>query len=663
MDRSQARTRGFHVLPVLIALFLNLFFGPVSPFVAPSPVNALGASTFNALDGNLTDDGPETDWCTPAPNRTVGTDTPSGPGDSSFVSGNNKEDTDVPTIGAGSIPNNKDDLLREYIASETVGEDLFVYLAWVRADATGTSTIDFEFNQSDQVSSNGTTKVRTDGDLLVSFDFQANPGSGGGYTVTLILRTWDSDAGDNPDPTSSPPNTGAWVNPVDLVASGLAEGSVNFFGTSQDPIAIDDCVTAAAGDTLDNGEFGEAVLNLTDILGGDCEAFGSLFAKSRSSGSSFGSDLKDLIAPIPVNLTTCATIVILKEDQFGNPVGGATFNIAPDPFDPAHTGDLDVLDDTGAGGYAGADEDPTPGRIELNGVEPFSAGGGYTVCEIAPPPGDYVMDPNCIQLVVGANATVTFGPFVNEFLFPVLRIEKTPDEDPQNPGANDVQAGDDAVFSITLFNDGTGTADGATLNDPLPAMANGWEIIANPGGESAWADCTITGDAGDPQTLNCGPEDLVAGESFTVTLSAETQAPEDCGDKDNPVATGDADDAELVTDSGNLDVLCGDLDVEKTPDEDPQDESANDIFAGDFATFSIVTTNTGDGIAKGSTLDDLLPAVENGWTLLGPTGPEDHRRSGRSAATGLRSRGHRGRRLAIGPSRHRDDHRGLRHAR
>ena len=284
-----------------------------------------------------------------------------------------------------------------------------------------------------------------------------------------------------------------------------------------------------------------------------------------------------------------------------------------------------MLDDTGAGGYTGADEDPTPGTIFLSGVEPFTDGDGYEVCETAPPPGDYVPDPNCISMDVDANSSVVFGPFVNEFLFPVLRIEKTPDEDAQNAGANDVQAGDDAVFGITLFNDGTGTADGATLNDPLPIMTNGWEIISpNPGAETEWASCAITGSAGAQQTLNCGPEDIVAGDSRTVTVSAETQAPEDCGDKNNPVATGDADDADPVTDSGNLDVLCGNLDVEKSPDEDPQDASANDIFAGENAVFSILTTNNGDGIAKGSTLDDWLPAVTNGWTILGPVGPEDH---------------------------------------
>ena len=592
-----------------------MVLGPLTPFVS-LPAAALGTSSFNALDGNLTDDGAETDWCTPAPNLVPGYDSASGSSDTSFSSNNNKEDSDIPTLANGTIPNNKDDLLREYVASETIGSDLYVYLAWIRADSTGTSTIDFEFNQSDVVSSNGKTKLRTTGDLLVTFDFQANPGSGGGYDVDLTLYTWDAAAADQPDPTSNPANTGKWVNPVDLVTSGLAEGSVNFFGTSQDPIAIDDCVN---GGTLDNGEFGEAVLNLSDILGADCRAFGSIFTKSRSSNP-MSADLKDRIDPLPVDLSTCSKIIILKEDQFGDPVGGATFTITPNPFSAAHTGSLDVLDDTGAGGYSGADEDPAPGIIELNDVEPYSANGGYEICEKSAPSDDYVKDDTCVTKVVGPNSEVTFGPFVNELLFPVLRIEKTPDEG-TDASANDVTAGDDAVFGITLYNDGTGAADGATLDDDLPAMANGWAIIANPGAEDAWADCEITGTAGGAQNLSCGPEDIEAGGSRTVTVSAETLAPDDCGDQDNPVATGAADNADSVTDGGNIDVLCGDLDVEKYPDEDAQDGSVNDIYAGDDAVFSIVTSNNGDGEARGSTLDDDLPIAENGWAIIANPGP------------------------------------------
>lgn len=601
-----------------------MVLGPLTPFVS-LPAAALGTSSFNALDGNLTDDGAETDWCTPAPNLVPGYDSPSGSSDTSFSSNNNKEDSDIPTLANGTIPNNKDDLLREYVASETIGSDLYVYLAWIRADATGTSTIDFEFNQSDVVSSNGATKVRTDGDLLVTFDFQANPGSQGGYDVDLDLWTWSSGTADQPDPTSNPVNTGKWINPIDLDDALLAEGSVN----SGD---VTDCVNGDV--TLTTGTFGEAVLNLSDILGGDCRAFGSLFTKSRSSNP-MSADLKDRIDPLPVDLSTCSKIIILKEDQFGDPVGGATFTITPDPFSAAHTGSLDVIDDTGAGGYSGADEDPAPGVIELNDVEPYSANGGYEICEKSAPSDDYVKDDTCVTQVVGPNSEVTFGPFVNEFLFPELRIEKTPDEDGADASANDVTAGDDAVFGITLYNDGTGTADGATLDDDLPAMANGWAIIANPGAEDAWTDCEITGAAGGVQNLSCGPEDIEAGGSRTVTVSAETLAPDDCGDVNNPVATGAADNADSVTDAGNIDVLCGDLDVEKYPDEDAQDGSLNDIYAGGHhpedhsgdqhhdAVFSIVTTNNGDGEARDSTLDDDLPIVENGWVIIANLGDED----------------------------------------
>ena len=88
-----------------------------------------------------------------------------------------------------------------------------------------------------------------------------------------------------------------------------------------------------------------------------------------------------------MDFTTCATIVIEKVDQFGAPVGGAEFSLTPDRFSAAHTDFLNVLDDTGAGGRQRRDEDPTPGRIEVNGVEPFVAP-GYEICEIAAPPGD-----------------------------------------------------------------------------------------------------------------------------------------------------------------------------------------------------------------------------------------------------------------------------------
>jgi fimbrial isopeptide formation D2 family protein/uncharacterized repeat protein (TIGR01451 family) len=387
------RANSFRAFPVLLAFLINLVIGPLAPLAQTSPVAALSGTFFNATDGNLVDNsGPEVDWCTPAPNRDEGFDTPSGATDTSFSSSNNKEDSDVPTLSLGTIPNNKDDLLREYVASETINGDLFVYLAWVRADSTGTSTIDFEFNQSAQVSSNGVTKVRTDGDLLVTFDFQANPGSQGGYAVNLELRTWSSGTADQPDPTSSPVNTGKWINEVDLDDLALAEGSVN--GSD-----VTDCVSGDV--TLATGTFGEAALNLSDILGGSCKSFGSLFTKSRSSNS-FSADLKDRIDPLPVNFNTCGQITILKQDEHQQPLGGATFSVTPNPF--TGSGSLSVADNQAP------DDNAAAGTIHLSDVEP----GTYTVCETAAPAGYIIASPACApaQQVVD-NGSVTFGPFTN----------------------------------------------------------------------------------------------------------------------------------------------------------------------------------------------------------------------------------------------------------
>ena len=93
----------------------------------PSFAN-LGASTFDAADGNLVVNGTETDWAT-APNLKKGIDLPTGTQDDSFGQGT-KEDTPVPTVVNGSIPPNKSDLTRFYVANEKVSGKDFLYLAW-----------------------------------------------------------------------------------------------------------------------------------------------------------------------------------------------------------------------------------------------------------------------------------------------------------------------------------------------------------------------------------------------------------------------------------------------------------------------------------------------------------------------------------------------------
>ncbi len=88
-------------------------------------------------------------------------------------------------------------------------------------------------------------------------------------------------------------------------------------------------------------------------------------------------------------------------------------------------------------------------------------------------------------------------------------------------GASPISAGDTASFTITVTNTGEGTAYGATLSDTLPAGV-AWAETADSDGV-----CAVAGGV-----LSCGPVDLPAGESFSVTVAGVTDAA-DCGELEN----------------------------------------------------------------------------------------------------------------------------------
>jgi hypothetical protein len=271
---------------------------PLDYFTSALPAGngALG-SNFE-IDGNTqTDDLELLDWSLLGTLPAYGywPDMESGQTDDSFGKGS-KNDVDPPTIVAGSIPNNKSDLVMMAAAAEGVANDNFIYLAWQRTETLGTANIDFELSQSkltpEELSSNNVTPQRIEGDVIVSFDF-----TGGENVVQLSLRTW----------------TGTqWSEPIDLDATALAQGAVNdpasFPGVdypadnpwdSNDPEA-----------TLADLTFGEVVINGTQTFGGtlgECQTFNSVYVKSRSSAS-FTASLKDFIEPQQVEIDTCQTI-------------------------------------------------------------------------------------------------------------------------------------------------------------------------------------------------------------------------------------------------------------------------------------------------------------------------------------------------------------------
>ena len=635
---TRASLTPLRAIPVIVALFFNVVLVAPATSLA-EPTLALTGSAFDATDGNLVVNGDETDWCSPGLGVVTKNDLPSGQGDDSYAEGAKEHDTNPP-VEFGSIPNNKVDLVRTYVASETgASGDLFVYVGWVRADDNGTGTISFELNQSGVLLSNGVNHQRTAGDLLITFDF------GGGQFESLEVNTWTGSA---------------WGPEVDLVATGLGEGSVN-------QVDVADCI---AGGTIDDLKFGEFSFNLTDLIGGECRSFASVFAKSRASNP-IESKLKELIKPASVDFSTCGQITILKQDENQQALGGATFSVTPNPY--TLSGSLSVTDD------AAPDDDGADGTIHLSDVEP----GTYTVCETAAPAG-YIIDIDCQELTVAVNGAASFGPFINglgdiswtkvdaqsrdalccagfglegiagaavgtslsvidngtndgdadpgELLVTGLKLgtyritEVTPPAgyDLPDPAFIDVVlagesasassafedapqadtsiaktavvdpivAGDDASFDVVVSAGGTGDSEDVVLTD-LNDTGHDWVVSGTDA--AACADVTVA----DGETLSCDFGTVPNGESRTVTITMASD-PSDCElgiANTASVSSSNDHDASNNEASDSITVLCPNPGVTKTAEVDP-------IVAGEDAVFTVTVTAGGTGAAANVVLSD-----------------------------------------------------------
>ena len=254
----------FGVLILMLALI-----GGLTGVAWNSPANAVSVLAGNPYDG--TDGAPDASAGASAP------DMASGQLDNSY-GGGVKEDTVCPAVGAGSIPS-KADLINVYVATANATDasgDHFLYLGWTRLDTSneaGTVAIDFELNQSDDVSCNGVNPTRTVGDKLVTYEFQGDLEA---LVVKITVWTWDGTK---------------WGDETVLNLT-QAEGSI---GASR--------------------LFGEMVINLEEsgiFTEGQCDNFAGVFAKSRSSSSAEEPQLKDLIAPVPLHVANCGPLTVSK---------------------------------------------------------------------------------------------------------------------------------------------------------------------------------------------------------------------------------------------------------------------------------------------------------------------------------------------------------------
>ena len=184
---------------------------------------------------------------------------------------------------------------------------------------------------------------------------------------------------------------------------------------------------------------------------------------------------------------------------------------------------------------------------------------------------------------------------------PHLSVVKTPDD-------GLVPIGDDAVFSITVSNDGAtdgGPARAVRLDDALP-VAFDWSVASVSSSGVGAPVCSIA-----VTRLTCAATDLPVAASYTVTVSAPT-TPASPRSIVNPAARATADNASTAVDDGRIRLVSGNITIAKRP------VGSGTVSAGDDLGFEIEVGNTGPVAARDVVVTDPLPSGPGlRWQLSG----------------------------------------------
>jgi hypothetical protein len=478
MNTTKART----ILAVILTTVLMVSVTG-SALASHGDVSLPGSNFEIDTDANLkVDHGspPSLDWANV--NELRKADTASGSADESFGQGT-KEDTAVPSIVDGGIPPNKSDLKFFGVYQEGNSSSGFLNMYWSRVqEPSGTTNMDFEFNQSSTPSANGVTPIRTAGDLLVQYDLAQ-----GGTNPKLFLSTW---VATGPKSLCEAANsTPCWGKKVDLTAAAQAAGSIN---TSTIPDAESDGLGEHSPRT-----FGEAQISI-DALFPDptvCKSFGAVYLKSRSSDS-FTSALKDFVPPVAVNISNCGSVRILKTDDAGTPLDGATFELYKDN---APVGGSRGAEDTATGLTCTTGESVSGECTIVNVLQ-----GEYWVVETVTPAGyDTAADQHAS---VTPDATVTLT-FVDPRQRGAILVTKVRKHAALGTGGHPHEGVDFTVNGVTRTTDANGQAcfDNLLFGDYAVHETT-------PAGYAGEADKTVTVDT----KASCTDNPYV-GETVTFT--------------------------------------------------------------------------------------------------------------------------------------------------
>ena len=273
-----------------------------------------------------------------------------------------------------------------------------------------------------------------------------------------------------------------------------------------------------------------------------------------------------------------------------------------------------VLTDTLPAGLGWTVGGPNAGACTGGPVLP---GGSTLTCAFGTVnPGDLV------SLTLTATAASGNCPTISNTASVTSDADDNPDNDSSGPiaitvrcsdvkvvktaGSAVINAGANALYSVTVTANGPGSSNNVVMTDVLPAGLS-WTV----GGPDA-AACSPASPVAGGTTLTCSFGLMASGATKTVTLTAATTTASCTAINNTATVTADGDGNAANNSSGPIVITvgCPDVSVRKTA-------TASAVNVGATAGYSVVVTANGPGSSPNVTLTDVLPGGLT-WTVSGP---------------------------------------------